>query len=320
MRRTPFGWPVLPDVYWMKAGSLPSPSGPETGAPDGGELVGGHDVGEGRHGRLQQAHHGPGARDRDEEPHAGVLQDGGLAGGVLLEAVEADGRVDRHRDGARQQDAEEGAQEVEPGRQHEGDRVPARHAALAQASRDGGRLVAQAAVGDGLLLLRGLAAQEDVDPRRVEGRVPPERLVERSHPGADVGRDTDRLLAGGEAQGLAGSGFPEGARELGRRVEREAAVVEGAGEGALEPGQELDALEAPEPDLPLEGGVGGHRALGPGTARLPREGPHDVEHALDHRLGRGPGRPRGFGVGHERHSTGASGEAQTAASAIGLTR
>ena len=30
---TPFGWPVLPEVYWMKAVSLPRPSGPEDVAP-----------------------------------------------------------------------------------------------------------------------------------------------------------------------------------------------------------------------------------------------------------------------------------------------
>ena len=32
--RTPLGWPVLPEVYWMKAGSSPPPSGPDTGAPE----------------------------------------------------------------------------------------------------------------------------------------------------------------------------------------------------------------------------------------------------------------------------------------------
>ena len=114
----------------------------------GRELVGGHHVGERPHRGPQEADHGPRSRDRHEQAHAGVGQDGGLPGGVLLEPVEADGGIDRNRDRAGEQDAEEGAQEVEARRQHQGDGVSPRDAALAQPARDGRRLVAEPAVGD----------------------------------------------------------------------------------------------------------------------------------------------------------------------------
>ena len=57
----------------------------------GRELVGGHHVGERLHRGPQEADHGPRARDRHEQAHPGVGQDGGLPGGVLPEPVEADG-------------------------------------------------------------------------------------------------------------------------------------------------------------------------------------------------------------------------------------
>jgi hypothetical protein len=85
--------------------------------------------------------------------------------------------------------------------------------------------------------------------------------VERPHPCADVGRGSDLGLAGREVQRLAGDGFQDGPRELRRGVEREAAVVQSPAEGALEPCHQLDAFEASEADLPLQGGVGGRRTL-----------------------------------------------------------
>ena len=103
VRSTPLGWPVLPEVYWMKAGSRAVALGPGDRRARGRELVGGHDVGERRaRAGFRRLATGRARGIVTRSAHAGVREDGGLAGGVLLEPVEADGRVDRHRDGARE--------------------------------------------------------------------------------------------------------------------------------------------------------------------------------------------------------------------------
>ena len=67
-------------------------------------------------------------------------------------------------------------------------------------------------------------------------------------------------------QGAGGVGLQEG-------------VVEGTSECGLQPQEQLDALEAAESDLALQGGGGGHGLRGAGAAELLRQRAHDVEHA-----------------------------------------
>ena len=121
-------------------------------------------------------------------------------------------------------------------------------------------------------------------PPGIEAGVTPQRLVDGAHAGADVGGRARRLLAPGEAERLAGSRLEEGAGEARGGVDPDAAVVEAAGERALQPDQQLHALEAAEAHLAVEGGLGGDRALGARAAHLAGEGPHHVEDALEERL------------------------------------
>ena len=165
---------------------------------------------------------------------------------------------------------------------------PRADAALAQAGRDGYGLVPQPAVADRLLGSRGaFAAQVHVHALGLELGVPPERLDERPDVAADGagGSDGGGILARRQPQRLVGRGVEDRARESRGSVDREAAVVERPAEGALEPCQELDALEAAEADLALERGRGGHCALGVRAAGLAGELAHHVEDARDDFLG-----------------------------------
>ena len=87
---TPLGLPVLPDVYWMKAGSLPPPSGPETIAPvatrSSAVVTSARDGTAG----LQHPRDGPRARDVTSVARPRVGEDRGLPRRVLLQAVEAE--------------------------------------------------------------------------------------------------------------------------------------------------------------------------------------------------------------------------------------
>ena len=283
MRRTPFGWPVEPDVYWMKAASSPRPSGAPTGAALRGQLVRGDDGRERRDRARQKAGHGARAGDRHHEDDAGVGEDRRLAHRVVFEPVEANGRVDRDRHRAREQDAGEGTQEVEAGGEHQRDGLAGPHPARNEPAGHGGGLVPQAAVGHRHLVGPLVAVEEDVHALGVEPRVAEERLVKRGDARADVGGGAERAgvrWRRRKVQRESARRLEERAGEAGRRVDHEAAVVERAAERALESREQLDALEAAEADLPLERGAFAHGALGADAARLAGESADDREHAL----------------------------------------
>src|SRR6185295_10353763 len=144
---------------------------------------------------------------------------------------------------------------------------------------------AQPAVADRLLGPGGVAAQVDVDALGLELRAPLERRAERQDLALDRAGGARRLLLRGQLERLAGRGVEDRAREPGRRVDREAAVVERPAERPLEPRDELDALEAAEPDLALERGRGRDGAFRARAARLARELTHHVEHPDDDVVG-----------------------------------
>ena len=304
VRRTPLGWPVLPEVYWMKAGSEPAPSGSAETAPGIAQLVGGHHRVEGRHRRAQERGHRAGAGDGDQQAGPGVGEDPRLAGGVLLEAIQAHRGVDGDRDRPGDQDAEEGAEEVEPGGEHQGDGVSAADAALPQAAGHRRGLAVEPLVGD-LRFVSVVLAEEDVGTpgsRRAwrhsdSWRVSTSRPMSAAAPGAVSGPRS------GRRSGLAGPGLEDRPGEAGGGVDLEARVVEGAGEGLLQPGQELHALQAPEPDLPVEGGLRAHRPLRPGPAHLAGDRAHDPEHRVEDLVLVGSRGRGGIGRGgHRGHS------------------
>ena len=105
---TPLGCPVVPDVYWMSAVSVPSSSGRSTspvGAPARSASVSDH----GRDRqlaalRLQHLEH---ARRHDERARVGALQDGAEVPQEGLDGAERQRRGERHRRRAREHRAEE---------------------------------------------------------------------------------------------------------------------------------------------------------------------------------------------------------------------
>ncbi len=276
MRRTPFGLPVLPDVYWMKAGSEESPSGAGHEAPTAMSSAALVTSPEGRHPGAQEAGHTRGPGNRDQNADLGIGQDRRLPERVLLEAVEASGRVDRDRNGARDQDPLEDPEEIDARGEHEGHGVPLAHAALAEAAGYGGRIGPQPAVRDlGLdavvladVGLYAVGIGRGASPERlVDGRVAASnrrRLAIRRRPLRDRGRGRSAL--GGQR-----------ASQLGRRVDGEGRVVEAAPQDGLEAKHQLDALEASEADVPLEGRPWRHGPFGPLTPELAGEAADDVE-------------------------------------------
>ena len=78
---------------------------------------------------------------------AGVAQDAGLAAQVVLDLRQPRRRIDRHRHGAGVEDAEEGDEEVEAGRQHQRDAVARHDVALDQAGGDAAPGLGELAVG-----------------------------------------------------------------------------------------------------------------------------------------------------------------------------
>src|SRR3972149_729893 len=116
VRRTPLGSPVLPDVYWMSAGSpAASRSGGRSGAGAGGratlrapgggggrgEPVSRRDRGEGGDARPEQRRDAPGLGERHEQARPGVPEDLDLAPRVLLDPVGAERRGGSDRGRAR---------------------------------------------------------------------------------------------------------------------------------------------------------------------------------------------------------------------------
>ena len=257
------------------------------------ELVDRHHLAQRGHGRAQDGGHAPRPRHRDQGAHPGVGEDGGLPARVLLQPVEARGRVDRHRHRPREEDPLEGGQELASGRQHQGHGVAADEPALAQPARDRGGLGEELAVRD-RLLHAALAAQVHVGADGQGLRATPEGFVDGGGGGGSAGGLQRRRAAGGK--GLArGASLQDQPGHIAGRVRLQEAVVERAAEGRLQAQQELDALQASQADFTLEGGVGGDRARRAGPAQLLRQAAHHLEHALLHLGGRGGGGGNGGG-------------------------
>jgi hypothetical protein len=67
----------------------------------------------------------PHPRIRQYQTGAGALDHPGSAVQVLVQAPQADRRIERDRDGAGKEDSEEGLEELDPGREDQGDAVTA---------------------------------------------------------------------------------------------------------------------------------------------------------------------------------------------------
>ena len=215
-------------------------------------VFGGHHRVEGRHLAHEQAGDARHVAERHEDARARVAQDGHLAADVLLDAVEAERRIQGDRYAAGHQRADEGREEPLLGPQHDGDRVAAAEPVLGEAPRDGLRLVPQPAVGEGGLL-SGFLAQVDVGAFGRALGVPGQRFDDR--PGVRRGRDSGPARgASCRAALLRGVvGFRDGRGEVCRRLRvRHRRVPETDAERAFEADQQLDAFQAADAEVGLE--------------------------------------------------------------------
>ncbi len=112
----------------------------------GRELGGADHSGERGYARLQPRPDAPRGAVGDQQAGGRIAEDPGLASEVLLDLSEARGRIDRHRHRSREEHAEEDREELEAGRQHEGDRVSGGHAAIDEPAGDAARLGEQLGV------------------------------------------------------------------------------------------------------------------------------------------------------------------------------
>ena len=250
-----------------------------------------------RHHRVERRHlpheqpgHPLHRAERHQDARPGVPQDGRLAPDVLLDAVHAERRIERHRHAAGHQRADERREEPLLGPQHDGDRVAAAETARGEAAGDRLRFAPQPAVGE-RRLRAVLLAQMDVDALGRALGVPGQRFDDRPGRGGRsvpprAGRPPRRAPFG---RGVV-AGRRDGGGQVGRRLRaRHGRVAEPDPERAFQADQQLDPLETADAEVGLQGVAAGHG--GPRAApQLGHELGDDVEHLF---LDAGAGRRRG---------------------------
>ena len=104
--------------------------------------------------RVQQATDAAALRNGHQHGGAGVAQNAGLPAQMVLDLRQPHRRIDRNRNGAGIEDAEEGDEEIEAGRQHQRDAVARHDVARDETGRDAARRVGEIAVGQAIGLGR----------------------------------------------------------------------------------------------------------------------------------------------------------------------
>lgn len=107
------------------------------------------DAAQPRHEPLEHRPDGPRPRVQDQGPRLGVLQDPALPEQVLRQFLDPHGRVEGNGDRSRPEGAEEEAEEVGPGGQHERDPVARLELAPVEPHGPAGGRVPQSFVGEG---------------------------------------------------------------------------------------------------------------------------------------------------------------------------
>ena len=234
------------------------------------------DMAQRAHPGAQEARHALGLRKRDQGPRLGVAEDADLALGVLLDAIAAERRIDRHRNATREQDADERVEEGRLRSEHQSDTVAGRHAVLAQPRRNLQGALPERAIGDRLVRLPG---EHDMHALGVRHHMPLERLEKRRRRrGGGLGRR--QPWAGGHVR----FGEPWLRRDHCRgEIARTRGVLHDAvgethAELLLDAQQQLDALETADPEVAIERVVEPDWPVGPRAAELADKLADDVEH------------------------------------------
>ena len=134
--RTPFGSPVLPEVYLNKRRIVRSPLRRQVGCRPVIETLDRRDVLEGRNRSAQYLSDPERLRECHQHPRAGIPEDDALAVCVVFDLVWPEGRINRHGHSPGDQRAKEGRKERHLGAEHQRDGVASPHAERAQAGGD----------------------------------------------------------------------------------------------------------------------------------------------------------------------------------------
>lgn len=203
------------------------------------------DAAQPRHEPLEHRPDGPRPRVQDQGPRLGVLQDPALPEQVLRQFLDPHGRVEGNGDRSRPEGAEEEAEEVGPGGQHERDPVARLELAPVEPHGPAGGRVPQSFVGEG----SGL--QGDRHPIRSPRGLGGQHLHEGGGRGGRAGaaplRDAGQFGRGG--------GSPVGRRR--HQIPHGPGPEDGpfgkrTTQGELEPAEQLDPLQAAQAEVPLE--------------------------------------------------------------------
>jgi hypothetical protein len=207
-----------------------------------------------------------------------VVEDANLPLRILLDPIPAERGIDGHRDPAREQDADEGVEEGRLRSQHQGDAIAGRHAALAQRPRHLNGALPERAIGDRLIMLPG---EHDMHALGVGPHMPLQHLEERRRRrGGGLGRRQSRVR-GHRHFGASGRSRDHCRDEIARTCGLlHDPIGEADPELLLDAQQQLDPLEAADPEVAIERVVEPDRAARRRAAELVDEPADDVEHAL----------------------------------------
>ncbi len=297
---TPFGTPVLPDVYWMSPSAEPSMDGKiDSGRSDRIVSTVTTCSSEGASGRSRPAARSACAKVTSRRtPALRRMPAWRRAYSSIL--IRAERWIERNRHAAREQDAEVTLEERELGAEEQRDALARRHAAIAQTSRDSRRLQPQRAIGNRPFVAR-VFAEMNVDAVGRGIGMPAENLDERARGG---GRRACTRGTGVRRGGRA----TQGCRD--RRTANRCGLLERTGESPrrvglgqqrfwqlqsgllFEPHHELDPFEAAQPEVARERRVRRDGATGPTGVGLRQQTP---DHLQDDRFEAG-GRVENRGV------------------------
>ncbi len=172
LRTTPFGSPVLPDVYWMSAVDVSCVIGSRARGRARRKLGDALDRGQASHLRLQQGRDASPFRNRYQHTRAGVAQDARLTAQVLLQLRQPHRRIDRDRHCASIENGEKRNEEVAARRQHQGDAIAGHDIPLDQALRGFARGLGQLAIGHGCGWRDVILEHSQVQAVRMPGYMP----------------------------------------------------------------------------------------------------------------------------------------------------
>ena len=230
-----------------------------------GQLLWRDDMAQSRHAGLQQAGDDHRLGNGHQQRGAGVVEDAGVPQHMLFELRGARRRVDRHRDRARPQDAQVGAEIRGRCRQHDGHALAWLHARLLQAGCHCRAGLGKLAVAERVLAVVDQAGE--VGAVGVCLQVPLEHVEQRPGAGGSAGvgrrlgwKDGDRRLLALCAQldaDVAAFGAPLGVLRRGQQVADrlgalQRVVRQSDAECALGAQQQFRARQAVEAEIAIE--------------------------------------------------------------------